>query len=104
MGKKPKTIDARTWLKQNGYTDVAEIIESFISYNKARGSGERRNYWDLLAGRMDGECFEKHGFKFPILASVRASRKPSYKPTAKAIQRNKIEKVPIPVKQARWND
>lgn len=95
-------ITARVWLRSNGYVDVAEIIDNFIEYNKSIKSGERRNYWDLLAGRKDGECNKRNGFIFPILESVRSSRKPEYLPSKNAIKRNKYEKIPLPVKQGRW--
>ena len=95
-------ITARCWLRQNNYSDVADIFDAYIEYNKSRGSGERRNYWDLLAGREDGECFIRHGFVFPILESVRNARKPNYKASKNAIRRNEIEIVPIPLNQERW--
>lgn len=96
-------ITAREWLKQNNYSDVANIFDDFIEHNKKRGSGERRNYWDLLSGRKDGECFQRHGFTFPILETVRSTRKPNYLPSKHAIKRNINEEVPLPIKQARWD-
>lgn len=97
-------ITARSWLRDNNYSDVADILDAYIDYNKSRGSGERRNYWDLLAGREDGECIIRHGFKFPILESVRANRKPRFKPSKHAIKRNKLEVIPLPSQQERWKE
>jgi len=96
--------NAREWLRENGYSDVADILDSYLAYNKARGSGERRNYWDLLAGGKNGENLKRHMFTFPILESVRAARKPSYKPSPNAIRRNETEVIPSPVIQPRWEN
>jgi hypothetical protein len=96
-------VNAREWLKENGYSDIADMINAYIAHIKSLGSGERRNYWDLLVGRKDGECCMNHGFKFPILESVRKARRPNWKPSIHAIKRNNSEVIPAPVIQKRWN-
>jgi hypothetical protein len=102
MSNSPPRITAKNWLRQNGYPDVADIIDVYMDFNKSRGSGERRNYWDLLVGQKDGKPLIRHGFTFPILKSVRKNRRPDFKPSKHAIKRNRIEIIPLPMKQARW--
>jgi hypothetical protein len=97
-------VTARAWLRQNGYNDVADILDAYLEHLKAIGSGERRNYWELLAGNENGERATRHKFVFPILESVRKARRPHYKPSKFAIKRNKHEKVPAPVVQERWKN
>ena len=41
---------ARLWLRENGYGDIADLIESFIAEWKATGKHTRRNWWEILAG------------------------------------------------------
>ena len=47
-------VTTRGWLRQNGYEDVVELIDEVVATLAARGSKERRNWWDVLAGGKDG--------------------------------------------------
>ena len=100
--KSVKSITAKNWLIQNNYPEVVKIIDDYVAYNKARGSGEKRNFWDLLAGRKNGDPVNRNGFVFPILESIRTARKPNFPNAKSAIKKNKREIVPPPIEQARW--
>jgi hypothetical protein len=59
------------WLRQNGYSDIAERIDGIISNWRQNGLRTRRNWWDILAGDRSGKQREVAGEKFPIIASIR---------------------------------
>jgi hypothetical protein len=99
---KPKlaNTDARVWLRENGYDDVAEMIDAFVQGWEAEGKSTRRNWWDTLAGGADGRPYTVEGKQFPVLAS--AQRRQARPVTANAIQRNARE-TPPPVRETgRW--
>lgn len=43
-------MTARDWLRENGYEDVAGLIDVVMADLEARGSKQRRNRRDALAG------------------------------------------------------
>lgn len=90
----------RDWLRQNGYEDVVEQIDQVLAELAARGSKERRNWWDVLAGGKDGKPNLVAGREFPVLrvAQIRQG-KPV---TPNAISRNKNEQPPDVVRTGRW--
>ena len=45
---------ARRWLRENGYEEIADLIDDFISEWKATGKRTRRNWWEILAGGSQG--------------------------------------------------
>lgn len=47
-------VIARKWLAANGYADVVQKIDTVTKRIAARGSKERRNWWDVLAGAKTG--------------------------------------------------
>jgi len=101
--KKPSRAapaDARTWLRENGYEDVARMIDVVMAEWESSGKGTRRSWWVTLAGGVDGEPFTVNGRTFPVLASAQIRQgKPV---TRNAIKRNPRE-VPPPVRRsARW--
>lgn len=59
------------WLRQNGYSDIAERIETIVSTWRQNGLRTRRNWWDILAGDRVGNQREVAGERFPIIASIR---------------------------------
>ena len=91
---------ARDWLRDNGYEDVADLIDEVVAKCKARGSGERRDWWDILAGDSKGQSRVVAGREFPVLWA--AQRRQGRKPTPNAQRRNLREKPP-PIRQTgRW--
>lgn len=63
--------DARTWLRANGYDDVADKIDAIIEDWRKRGVTTRRNWWDVLAGNRAGKAAVVQGVEFPVLAAAR---------------------------------
>jgi hypothetical protein len=93
-------MNARDWLRDNGYEDVADLIDEVMAECKMRGSGERRDWWDILAGNANGQACVVAGREFPVL--WRAQRRQGRKPTPNALKRNLREKPP-PIRQTgRW--
>jgi hypothetical protein len=73
------TLDARKWLRANGYQDVADQIDQVIAEWKIQGKATRRNWWEVLAGRPDGTPNTIAGRTFPVLrvAQLRENREPT---------------------------
>lgn len=93
-------ITTRTWLRQNDYEDVADLIDEVIADLRSRGSKERRNWWDVLAGGKGGSSLTVAGREFPVLAT--AQRRQGKPVTPNAILRNKDEQPPPMRKTGRW--
>ena len=93
-------MTARIWLRQNGYTDVADLIDRVMAEIAATGSKERRNWWDVLSGGKDGKPVIVNDHEFPVLrvAQIRQG-KPV---TSNAIFRNDLEQPPDVVATDRW--
>ena len=94
-------MDARHWLRNNGYADVAATIDEIMLEWSLAGKKTRRNWWDTLAGGKDGRALCVAGRRFPILKAVQ-------KRQGKAITRNsqsrkRKEKAPPRVQQNRWH-
>ena len=51
-----KTQDIRSWLYENAYEDVADLIGDAIAQWKREGVKTRRNWWDILCGDRDGNA------------------------------------------------
>lgn len=69
-------MDCRQWLLENGYDDVAELINQATLAIEAKGKKSRRNWWDTLAGGKNGRPSVREGIEFPVLraAQIRQSR------------------------------
>ncbi len=94
-------MTARKWLRENGYDDVADLIDEVMAEWKERGSRERRDWWDILAGDRNGQPRVIAGREFPVLQA--AQKRQGRKVTANALKRNRREKPP-PVRQTeRWS-
>jgi hypothetical protein len=93
-------MTCRDWLQANGYKDLALLIEKAMEKIAARGSKQRRNWWDILSGSVDGRPCVREGIEFPVLriAQIRQG-----KPISKnAISRNSSEEPPEIVTTHRW--
>lgn len=97
---KPGSTDARVWLCQNGYDDVAERIDAALEHWAATGKSTRRNWWNTLSGGIDGRPYTIEGTEFPVLAT--AQRRQGKPVTPNAIQRNAREQAPPVRVNGRW--
>jgi hypothetical protein len=57
MGK-PKTPNCKTWLRENGYPDVADRIEALERKWGEDFDKTRRNWWGVLAGTRAGKPYK----------------------------------------------
>ena len=95
-------MNARQWLRANNYDDIADMIDEVINEWQAEGKKTRRNWWDILSGRKNGEPCVRKGRKFPVL---RAAQLRQGKPvTENAICRDPAEEPPPIVVSARWSN
>ena len=93
-------MTAQLWLKANGYDDVVVLLDEVIAALYAKGSKERRNWWEILAGGANGKPRFVAGREFPVLY---AAQKRQGKPvTANAIRRHRREAAPEIRKTGRW--
>lgn len=60
-------MTCREWLLQNGYEDVAALIDRALVKIDAKGRKSRRNWWDTLAGGPQGKASVREGIEFPLL-------------------------------------
>jgi hypothetical protein len=96
----PTSTDARKWLRENGYDDVADLIDEVMSEWAASGARTRRNWWVTLAGGVDGKPATVNGREFPVLAC--AQRRQNKPVTKNAIRRNAREAPPPVRDNGRW--
>jgi len=90
----------RSWLRENEYVDVADLIEAVQAELKAKGSKERRSFFEVLAGGKDGKPIVVNGHEFPVLKAMQLRQgKPV---TPNAIQRSASEQPPDVVPTKRW--
>ena len=90
---------SKSWLLTD-YADAVALIDRVEAENKAAGKKTRRNWWDTLAGGVDGRPYTVNGIEFPVL---RAAQIRQGKPvTANAICRNPDEVPPDVISTNRW--
>ena len=92
--------DARSWLRANGYDDVADKIDSILDRWAQTGNSTRRNWWQILAGAGGGHPRRVAGVDFPVLRA--AQRRQGVPVTKNAISRNKRETPPPVLSTGRW--
>jgi hypothetical protein len=95
-----KTQDIRSWLRENRYEDVADLIDHALEQWEREGVRTRRNWWEILCGDKEGNPKTFGGRKFPVLraAQIRQGRPV----TPNALCRNPKEKPPGTWKTGRW--
>jgi hypothetical protein len=96
----PQAVSARDWLRQNNYEDVAGKIDSVMSRWAKQGKATRRNWWDVLAGRLDGRPKKIEGITFPVLRTARVRK--GWDVPSGCLCRNDDEQAPPAAQQARW--
>lgn len=92
--------DCRIWLRNNGYDDVAELIDRVMVDWRSRGVRTRRNWWNVLAGTKHGRSISVSGVSFPMLRAARI--RAGYDPTPLDVCRNESELAPDIRIQMRW--
>ena len=90
----------RKWLRENGYGDVADLIDDVMAEWARDGIGTRRNWWDILAGDEEGRPRTVAGREFPVLAVARERQGKA--PVRGALRRRRGEKAPPVRKTNRW--
>jgi hypothetical protein len=95
-------MTARDWLKENGYDDIVALIDEVLADLKAKGSKERRNWWEILAGGRNGKPLKVAGREFPVLYA--AQKRQGKTITANAIRRKKMERPPPVRETGRWSN
>jgi hypothetical protein len=93
-------MTCREWLSQNAYEDVVSLIDEAMAKMASRGSKQRRNWWQTLAGGVNGKALTVEGILFPVLQAAQRHEKKLV--TRDAICRNPDEKVPPVRKTGRW--
>lgn len=95
-----KRVEARKWLRANGYDDVADQIDEVMADWQKAGIHTRRNWWDKLAGTAEGIPCVVGARVFPILkaAQIRQGRQV----TPNSICRNPSEEIPPFMPTGRW--
>ena len=87
-----KTL-ARQWLQDNGYQDVAALIDEVTAEWQATQRGTRRNWWAVLAGGQGGKPRCIAGKVFPVLRAAQIRQ--GLPVTDNALCRNPLEKPPL---------
>lgn len=95
-------MNARVWLRENGYDDVADMIDETMREWELRGVATRRNWWDKLAGGKNGAPCKISGRQFPVIGAAQIRQ--GKEVTANALCRNSDEAIPPRTPQGRWNN
>lgn len=85
-------MTTRDWLQENGYADIVQLIDQVMEMWKASGARTRRNWWEVLAGGVNGASRTVEGVTFPVLAT--AQRHEGRSITPNAIKRDRSETPP----------
>ena len=93
-------MTCKDWLRQNGYEDVADLIDRAMFRMAVRGSRQRRNWWNVLAGGPNGEGYVREGIRFPVLQAAQSRQGRPITPDA--LCRNDREEPPAPRSTGRW--
>jgi hypothetical protein len=80
------------WLRESGYSDVAEKIAKIADEWKKNGVKTRRNWWDVLAGDKKGQPREVAGETFPVIAAIR--QRQGLKPISIAVTKSGEKPLP----------
>ena len=95
-------MDARTWLRANGYQDIAERIDRLLADWKEAKKRTRRDWWLVLAGSPSGRPSMTGGKPWPMLAAFR--KRQGYPVHTDAIERGPHELAPNVFAQKRWGE
>ena len=93
-------MDARTWLRANGYQDLAERIDRLLAEWKEAKKRTRRDWWLVLAGSPSGKPSMTGGKPWPMLTAFR--KRQGYPVHSDSIERGPHELAPSVFAQKRW--
>lgn len=93
-------MTCRDWLRANGYGDVVDLIDQAMAKMAARGSKQRRNWWEILSGGESGQPCVREGIQFPVLQVAQVRQGKTITPNA--ISRNPSELPPDVHSTGRW--
>lgn len=93
-------MTCRQWLLENGYEDVAALIDQALAKIQSKERKSRRNWWDTLAGGPGGKPSVREGIEFPVLRVAQIRQ--SILVTPNAICRDEQERPPDVVTTNRW--
>lgn len=93
-------VEARVWLRKNGYEDIADKIDSIMLSWKKQGKRTRRNWWDVLAGDKFGRSRTISGYEFPVLKVAQERQQVPITPNA--VSRSMKEECQSKWEVARW--
>ncbi len=71
-----KRKNIKKWLKENNYYDILNKINKVEQIWIDKGKKTRRNWWEVLAGNINGRRKVIEGVEFPVLkaAQIREGR------------------------------
>lgn len=101
LQKSKKMETAHSWLIQNGYEDIAEIIDEIMKEWRIKGNKTRRNWWEKLSGDKYGKPKKVAGREIPVLRA--AQLRQGIPVTSNALCRNENEKHPEIFTNTRWD-
>lgn len=99
MDKPRATV--RSWLIENGYPEVAEMINEIQAEWKISGKRTRRNWWDVLSGGKNGSPRTIYGRQFPVLQAAQVRQGKPITQNALKIMVNEKE-APAVIDNGRW--
>jgi hypothetical protein len=92
---------ARHWLRENGYADVADLIDEVVKEWKTAEKRTRRNWWELLAGDSNGKPRRIGERVFPVLKAAQVRQ--GMHVTPNALSRSEEREPPPPLRVTkRW--
>lgn len=94
-------ITVRAWLIENGYPEVAEMINDIQMEWRSSGKHTRRNWWDVLSGGKNGMPRTIYGRQFPVLQAAQIRQNKPITPNAIKIMTDEKE-APAVVNNGRW--
>ncbi len=94
-------ITVRSWLIENGYPEVAEMINEIQVEWKISGKHTRRNWWDVLSGGKNGSPRTIYGRQFPVLQAAQVRQGKPITQNALKIMANEKE-APAVIDNGRW--
>lgn len=93
-------LPVRQWLRYNGYSNVADMIDEIMAEWRHQGKKTRRNWWEVLAGGKNGEPRTIAGRTFPVLRAAQARQR---KPITQNSINAKNDENPSPIRKTnRW--
>ena len=93
-------MTCRDWLRANNYEDIVDLIDRAMASMVARGSKQRRNWWEVLAGGKNGKPAKYESIEFPVLRAAQIHQGVPITPNA--LCRNTAEEPPAPRVTGRW--